>query len=71
MEGQRGEVEKAFKKLSPKEKVLAYARFLPFVTPQYSSISFNLSEMSEEDLEHLENHLRKKYSNESNQDTSD
>lgn len=61
MEDQRPEVEKAFKKLSPKEKVLAYARFLPYVTPSYQSISMDLNSMSEEDLEAFERRLRQKY----------
>lgn len=63
MENQRPAVEKAFEKLSPKEKVLAYSRFLPYVTPAYQSISFDLNNMSEEELTIIENHLRKKYSN--------
>jgi hypothetical protein len=51
LEAQRPEVEKAFKKLSPKEKVFAYTRLLPFVTPQYSSTNFSLKNMTDDDLE--------------------
>lgn len=71
MEAQRPEVEKAFKKLSPKEKVYAYSRFLPYVTPAYQSISFDLNNMSEEDLSIIENHLRKKYSHEQQETAED
>ncbi len=65
MGAQRPEVEKAFKKLSPKEKVLAYARFLPYVTPSYQSISFDLENLSEEDWEIIEERLRRKFAGES------
>lgn len=55
---QQREVEKAFKKLSPKEKVFAYTRLLPFITPQYSAVNFSLKNMTEEDLQHIVDHLK-------------
>lgn len=61
IDDKRPDFEKAFTKLSPKEKVLAFTRLLPFVTPQYSAISFDLNNMTEDDLEIIENHLREKY----------
>lgn len=65
MQLQRPEMEKAFKRLNPKEKVRAYSRFLPFVTPAYSSVTFDLKNMSEDDLEMIEQHLRRKLAAES------
>ena len=62
MECKRPDVEKAFDKLSNRDKVNAYAKFLPFITPSYSSINFELSNMTDEDLEIIETYLRKKYS---------
>lgn len=61
LEKQRPEFEKAFKKLNPREKVRAYSRLLPFVTPAYQSISLELENMSEEQLLQFENYLKTKY----------
>lgn len=58
LQAQQSEVEKAFKKLSPKEKVFAYTRLLPFITPQYSAINFSLKNMTEEDLQFFAEHLK-------------
>lgn len=58
IDSQQSEVERAFKKLQPKDKVFAYARLLPFVTPQYSAINFSLKNMSEEDLQFIIEHLK-------------
>lgn len=58
LDNQRPEVEKAFKKLSPKEKVYAYTRLLPFITPQYSAVNFGLKNMSEDDLQVIVDHLK-------------
>lgn len=49
LEAQRPEVEKAFKKLSPKEKVFAYTRLLPFITPQFASVNCHLDSMDTRD----------------------
>lgn len=61
LEAQRPEFEKAFIKLSPKEKVYAYTKLLPFITPQYSSINFSLSQMSEDDLQFLISKLKEQF----------
>lgn len=58
LDDQRPEFEKAFKKLSPKEKVYAYTRLLPFITPAYQAINFSLRNMSEDDLKYIVDHLK-------------
>ena len=44
-------VQTAFSKLDPVQKVQAFSRLLPFVTPSYSAIDFSLRNMSEADLQ--------------------
>jgi len=44
-------VQTAFSKLDPVQKVQAFSRLLPFVTPSYSAIDFSLKNMSDSDLE--------------------
>ncbi|HYC83886.1 MAG TPA: hypothetical protein VEB86_01635 [Chryseosolibacter sp.] len=51
-------VEKAFNRLKDKDKVFAFTKLLPFITPQYSSINFSLKNMTEQDLETIINHLK-------------
>lgn len=61
LETQRPEFEKAFKGLSKKEKVRSYVRLLPFVTPQFQSISMDIGNWSEDQLLVFENYLKQKY----------
>lgn len=58
IEDQRPEFEKAFAKLKPKEKVQAYTRLLPFVTPAYQAINFSLNQMTEDDLKIIIDQLK-------------
>ena len=44
-------VQTAFSKLEPKEKVFAFTRLLPFITASYSAINLSLANMSEADLQ--------------------
>lgn len=61
------EVQRAFSKLSAKEKVIAYTRLLKFTMPEYSNINFSLNQFSENDLEMLLNHLKENEQTEPNQ----
>lgn len=59
-------VQSSFDKLQPKEKVLAFTRLLPFITPQYSAVNFSLSKMTESDLETIIEQLKLNESTEEN-----
>ena len=44
-------VQTAFSKLEPKEKVFAFTKLLPFITASYSAVNLSLASMSDSDLE--------------------
>jgi len=53
------EVQKSFVRLSDKDKCVAYSRFLNFVCPSYQSISMSLTQMTEQDLQCIVDHLKR------------
>lgn len=59
-------VKKAFGKLSPYQKVIAFSKILPFVAPQYQSISFNLKDLPEQDLQFVLEKLKEQASTQDN-----
>jgi hypothetical protein len=58
---QQPDIEKAFKKLSPNQKVYAYTRLLPFLLPQYSSLSLDANQLPTEYLELVYENFKKKH----------